>query len=464
MSPPWGAQAQFRDRADAGRQLADRLAGEVGGTGHGAGQGDVLVMALPRGGVPVGLEVARRLGAPLDVILVRKLGLPFQPELAMGALGEGGVRVLDSDLVRRAGVTASELAEVERHEQAELERRAHRYRQGLQPHPVAGRVVVIVDDGMATGSTARAACQVARAQGAAEVVLAVPVAPPDWETRLGDAADRYVSVVTPESFSAVGQAYDDFSPTSDDEVIRGLRLAAQEDGPLTETVSPERGAVGRPVAHDLQMPVPGGSVAGQLTVPEPAAGLVVFAHGSGSSRHSPRNRYVASVLEEGGIATLLFDLLTPAEERDRRNVFDIDLLAERLLEVTRLVQSREDVGALPIGYFGASTGAAAALSAAARQPGAIAAVVSRGGRPDLAGPELAQVTAPTLLLVGGLDHVVIELNRTALTQLGGGGALEEIPDATHLFEEPGTLEAVAERARDWFALHFEGGGDTTPPA
>jgi putative phosphoribosyl transferase len=456
---PWHGLAQFRDRADAGRQLADRLAGTVGSEVD----REVLVMALPRGGVPVGLEVARRLGAPLDVILVRKLGLPFQPELAMGALGEGGVRVLDADLVRRAGVTASELAEVERHERGELERRGHRYRLGRQPHPVAGRVVVIVDDGMATGSTARAACQVARAQGAAEVVLAVPVAPPDWETRLGDAADRYVSVVTPASFSAVGQAYEDFAATSDDEVIRCLRLAAQDDGPLTETVSPELGAVGPPMGHDLQMPVPGGTVAGHLTVPEGAAGLVVFAHGSGSSRHSPRNRYVASVLEEGGIATLLFDLLTPAEERDRRNVFDIDLLADRLLEVTRLVRARDDVGALPLGYFGASTGAAAALAAAARQPDTVAAVVSRGGRPDLAGPWLAKVTAPTLLLVGGQDHVVVELNRTALTQLGGGGAVEEVPGATHLFEEPGTLEAVAERARDWFALHFAPAGDTTPP-
>ncbi|MER7370907.1 alpha/beta family hydrolase [Nonomuraea wenchangensis] len=193
---------------------------------------------------------------------------------------------------------------------------------------------------------------------------------------------------------------------------------------------------------------------GDLVVPDAAQGLVLFAHGSGSSRHSPRNRYVAGALNEAGLATLLFDLLTPEEEVDRANVFDIGLLAERLLERTREVREHPDSAGLPIGYFGASTGAAAALWAAAQPGNDIAAVVSRGGRPDLAGPRLAAVRAPTLLVVGGRDPVVIELNQEAQQRMSAECRLTIVPGATHLFEEPGALDAVADLARAWFVTHF----------
>lgn len=192
---------------------------------------------------------------------------------------------------------------------------------------------------------------------------------------------------------------------------------------------------------------------GHLTLPSGAEAVVVFAHGSGSSRHSRRNRYVAGVLDEAGLGTLLFDLLTTAEARDRANVFDVELLAGRLLVATDWVRARPDTAGLRIAYFGASTGAAAALWAAA-DPGAdVAAVVSRGGRPDLAGPRLAAVRAPTLLVVGGLDHVVLDLNREAQARLRCENRLLVIPGATHLFEEPGTLTAAAEAARGWFLDH-----------
>jgi putative phosphoribosyl transferase len=182
---------------------------------------------------------------------------------------------------------------------------------------------------------------------------------------------------------------------------------------------------------------------------------VVFAHGSGSSRHSPRNRHVATVLNRAGLGTLLFDLLTTDEEHDRANVFDIDLLAVRLLEVTRWLRTQPDLDGLRIGYFGASTGAAAALWAATEPDADVAAVVSRGGRPDLAAPRLAMVTAPTLLIVGGADDVVLDLNREAQAQLRRCEShLTVIPGATHLFEEPGTLQAAAEGARDWFTGHL----------
>jgi putative phosphoribosyl transferase len=196
------------------------------------------------------------------------------------------------------------------------------------------------------------------------------------------------------------------------------------------------------------------SLPGELSVPSDAVGIAVFAHGSGSSRLSPRNVAVARALNERGIATLLFDLLSPAEAEDRGNVFDIDLLADRLEIATRWATTDQASGGLPIGLFGASTGAAAALVVAARMTEEISAVVSRGGRPDLAGAALEEVTSPTLLIVGSEDPVVGEMNREALGSLRGERRLEVIPGAGHLFEEPGALERVAELAAEWFLLHF----------
>ncbi|MGH3304668.1 MAG: phosphoribosyltransferase [Streptosporangiaceae bacterium] len=208
----------FTDRADAGRQLAARLRDLRGEP--------VAVLGLPRGGVPVAAEVARALGAPLDVIVVRKLGVPFQPELGLGAVGEDGVRVLNPAVIWDAGVTEPELAAVEARERAEVDRQASRYRGGRARLPLPGRTAVIVDDGIATGSTAVAACRIARALGAARVALAVPVAPEGWQARIGAEADLLVSVITPAGFLAISQFYDDFSQTSDEDVIAGLAAAA----------------------------------------------------------------------------------------------------------------------------------------------------------------------------------------------------------------------------------------------
>ena len=199
---------------------------------------------------------------------------------------------------------------------------------------------------------------------------------------------------------------------------------------------------------------------GDLRVPAGARGVVLFAHGSGSSRHSPRNRYVAGVLNDGGLATLLMDLLTLEEEaadaRSGHLRFDIRLLADRLGVATEWLAQEPTTRELRLGYFGSSTGGGAALVAAADRPEAVGAVVSRGGRPDLAGPALARVKAPTLLIVGGNDVPVIAMNREALAQLSAEKQLEIIPGATHLFEEPGTLEEVARMARDWFIRHLGG--------
>jgi pimeloyl-ACP methyl ester carboxylesterase len=207
--------------------------------------------------------------------------------------------------------------------------------------------------------------------------------------------------------------------------------------------------------------IPPLDLAGTLRVPEGAACLVVFAHGSGSSRLSPRNNAVAEGFGARGIATLLFDLLTSAEEGERENVFDIPLLAGRLADAVAWAGREPGLSGLPLGLFGASTGAAAALVAAARLPDRVGAVVSRGGRPDLAGDALERVEAPTLLIVGGADYRVIELNREAFARLAAPKALEVVPGATHLFPEPGALEAVVELAANWFVEHLSGAGVRT---
>jgi putative phosphoribosyl transferase len=211
-----------------------------------------------------------------------------------------------------------------------------------------------------------------------------------------------------------------------------------------------------PSSRQVQIPYENGlSTLGDLTIPQDCCCLVLFAHGSGSGRASPRNRRVAAALNAGGIGTLLFDLLTVDEERQRAKVFDIQLLASRLEQATLWARSQPELASLPIGYFGASTGAAAALIGAADLDGQIGAVVSRGGRPDLAAPRLGEVAAPVLLIVGGADGVVLDLNRQALRHLNGVGELEVIPGATHLFEEPGALDQVARIAGGWLVEHLK---------
>ncbi len=418
----------FRDRAEAGARLAGILDAERAE--------DAVVVGLARGGVAVAFEVARALGAPLDALAVRKVGHPLEPEYGIGAVTPGGgtfVRAHDglTDEQVEAAVRSAQLRA------EDLDRRLHARHEALQ---VRGKSCLLVDDGLATGATMVAACRWARAQEARRVVVAVPVGAPETLARLRDEADAVICLEPLEELGAVGLWYADFHPVSDEEVIALLEEAASHDVQ----------------AVPVSIPVDGIVLPGDLAIPDQALGAVIFAHGSGSSRASPRNRQVARSLNRARLATLLFDLLTEEESYDRRNVFDIPLLASRLVAADRWLRGRPETEGLAIGYFGASTGAAAALLAAADLGDAVGAVVSRGGRPDLAAPRLGEVRAPTLLIVGGLDDVVVDLNRDAASQLACEHELVVVPGATHLFEEPGTLESVAEHATRWFVEKLGG--------
>ncbi|MGZ8512394.1 MAG: phosphoribosyltransferase family protein [Candidatus Limnocylindria bacterium] len=437
----------FRDRRNAGRALGERV--------KDLALESPVVVALPRGGVPVGYEVAQTLGVPLDIGLVRKLGAPVQPELGIGALGEGGTVVLDRGSVAALGVTREQLREVIAREQAELDRRRERYRRAFPAIDIAGRDVLLVDDGLATGVTAAAAARVLRARGAQRIVLAVPVSPPDREEELGTRFDGVISLASPSPFVSVGTWYADFSQTSDDEVV-ALLAASRAETPVT-LGGPTGGLGGGEAVADPEVSIPTGEglgLRGSLILPAAPRGLVIFVHGSGSSRHSPRNVAVARYLSERGLCTLLFDLLSDEEAAERHNVFDIDLLTRRLVDATSWAAHAPELRGLPLGFFGASTGAAAALRAAAELGSGVRAVVSRGGRPDLAGDALPAVAAPTLLIVGGDDWNVLELNDEAASALGGPHELAIVPGAGHLFEEPGALEQVARLATAWFGRHL----------
>ena len=441
---------RFRDRHDAGCMLAQDLAPL-------AAERPVII-ALPRGGVPVAAEVARALGAPLDVFAVRKLGAPLNPEYGVGAVAEDGTAVLDREAALQAGMSRDALAATVRSEVAELVRRVRRYRD--RPlMDIAGRTAIVVDDGVATGLTDLAALRALRKLNPRRLVLAVPVGAADAIQRVAAEADEVVCPHVPRDFGGVGRWYIDFSQVTDAEV---LDLLARPQASLAASAEGrEDAAHNRELAFDL-----GGRRLGATLVlpPSGARGLVVFAHGSGSSRLSPRNRQVADQLARAGFASVLMDLLTEQEARDRRRVFDIPLLAGRLVALTRWLRAQRGLDHLPIGFFGASTRAAAALHAAAELGDAVRAVVSRGGRPDLAGDALGRVTAPTRLIVGGDDWNVLELNDQAATLLRCPHDLSVVPHAGHLFEEPGALEHVGRLAIEWFEQNLAGAAQSVGDA
>lgn len=423
----------FRNRREAGRLLAQEIV-DAGVLKPGAG---VVVVGLARGGVEVADEVAQALHAPLDALAVRKVGHPWQPEYGIGAVAPGGVRFIRA----HDGLTEAEVEEAARRTAVAAEALDARLHEPCASLRIAGATCVLVDDGLATGGTMVAAVRWARAHRAARVIVAVPTGAAETVASLerDPDVDALACLVASHDFGAVGFWYEDFRQVSDDDVQ--VVLATALDRQLTRRT-------GEIASCDARLPA-------DLAIPPQPLGWAVFAHGSGSSRRSPRNLSVAAALNRAHVATLLFDLLTGEEELDRRNVFDVRLLGHRLMAATRWLRSQPEASKLPIGYFGASTGAAAALVAAAELTDEISAVVSRGGRPDLAAAWLDRVRAPTLLVVGSADPVVLELNREAAACLRCRSELAVVPGATHLFEEPGALERVASLAAAWFAAGFE---------
>lgn len=417
----------YRDRADAGRRLAAALSRFRGS--------NPLVLAIPRGAVPMGRIVADALGGELDVILVRKLRAPGHSEFAIGAIDEAGQVRLDDQAVEWSGADRDYLRVEAERQLALIRDRRRRYcgdRPGIR---AAGRTVIVVDDGLATGATMLAALHAVRAQQPGHLVCAVPVAARESLARVRRVADEVVALAIPPSFGAVGRHYQDFGDVDDDAVMDALGTA--------------------PVAvsgYAVRVQADGVTLEGDMITPVDPRALVIFAHGSGSSRHSPRNRLVAQALQRRGFATLLFDLLSPQEDRDRATRFDIPLLVERLRAALDWALRESAARELPVALFGASTGAAAALALAAQRPDDVVAVVSRGGRPDLAGASvLARVRAPVLLLVGGADVDVLALNCEAQAQMGARAELVVVPGASHLFEEAGALERVGDVSADWLA-------------
>ena len=423
----------FRDRTQAGRLLVDRLE-RYRATRP-------MVLGLARGGVPVAVEVARALATDLDLVVARKLGAPANPEYAIGAIAEGGAVYVRKEAVAETGVSEGEVAALAEREAIELGRRVRLYRGGRPMPDLAGRTVIVIDDGVATGATARAAARSARLRGASHVVLAAPVIAAGSVADLRVDYDDVVAVDFPGSFISVGRWYERFDQVSDEEVLECLRRACHVEEESVEI--PFDGSRSGP-----------GSLQADLVVPPGAKGLVIFVHGSGSSRRSPRNVLVARELQRACLGTLLFDLLTPGEAAEDQATgrfrFDIPFLTSRALAAARWASHHPRTRGLGIGLFGASTGAAAALAVAAENPELVAAVVSRGGRPDLVPPtDLTRIHAQVLLVVGGRDEEVLRLNRSVLRHIPSA-QLSVVPGATHLFEEPGALESVARLAAGWF--------------
>ncbi len=409
------------------------------------------MLGLARGGVPVARQVADVLGCPLEVAVARKLGVPGIAEVALGAIAEGSRRVVGDPVGWYIGVPRRVVARIAARERAEVERRVRLYREGRAIPELHGRTVVLVDDGLATGATLRAAALALRNRRPARLVVAVPVASAASAVELGREVDEVVTLMTPERLGTVSDWYEDFSPVGDAEI---LRLLGRE--PEVAVESPLRRDAHQESA--VMIWAEGCRLAGDLGLPEEPAGpegLVMLAHGGGSSRNSYRNRYLAGRLRMAGFASLRVDLLTENERlADAGSAgirFDVTRIARRLIAATRWAARERVPGGQRIILMGASTGAAAALLAAAELPGLISAVVARGGRVDLAGRALVKVIAPVLLVVGGADRDTLVWNRQAMRALPRGARLAIIPGAGHTFEEPRALGAVGEQVVQWLA-------------
>lgn len=432
----------FADRSEAGRRLAERV--------RPFAVDEPLVLALPRGGVPVGAELALRLGADFDVLMVRKIGLPGHPELGVGAVAEDGRVLYDDRALARLHVPRQALSDTVAAERDELDRRRRVYRGERPPPRIAGRDCVVVDDGVATGGTARAALRMVRQAGPARLVLAVPVASPEAVALLREEADALVVLSAPDNFRAVGEWYRDFGQLSDDHVTAILAENAH--------TRPRSGRT-----RHVRVPVGGVHLDGDLTVPAETRGAVVMAAGEG--RADERWRSVASVLRQAGYTTLLMDLLTERERPpgssgtapDAVSAIGADELGERLGAAAAWLRRTSDTADEPLGVLASGDAAASALVAAARYPRDVAAVVAHGGRIDVAEASLPDVRASVLVLLEGDDSFLRELGEWTRARIGGSTDLRVVSGAERLLRDSREWRRVAAEALDWFDRHLDAG-------
>lgn len=424
-------QGRWVDRIEAGARLANALMPFQGQ--------HPLVLAMPRGGVPVGRVIADRLGGELDVVLVHELLAPGQRMPAIGTIDESGtLRIVDP-----AARNSIDMPYLRQEAARQLQRIRERRRQ-YSPHRTRidpeSRIVIVVGDGQASNAIMAAALRAVRQQMPLRLICAIPQAPASTLGTLRSLADNVVCLPSLVSAYDGASTCGVLSEVDDEDVVRLLARRGPAVPPETD------------LAETLRFPVDGQNLVGDVYVPPHARGLVVFAHGMGSGRLSPRNRHVATLLHQHGIATLLFDLLGAGEEAEPVvGRIDVARLAHRLDEVVQSLRHDSPFGRLPFGLFGAGTGAAVALRAASRHGDSIRAAVLRGGRPELAGSAaLGQMRAPTLLIVGGEDLPLVASNRHALDALRTYAELAVVPRAGHLFMEPGALGRLAALAADWF--------------
>lgn len=435
----------FHDRHAGGMALAQALSQHVRRPGS-------VVLGMARGGVAVAAPVARALDASLDTFVGRKLGVPGLEEVAFGAIAEGDEGPVLEGVHDYIGLPRRVVTTIVAREREEMARRIRRYRDGHPLPSLAGRTVIVVDDGLASGATLTAAGRALRRHRAARLIAAVPVASTDGLQAARATFDEVVAVATPAPFGTVSDWYHDYDPVSDAEVRALLGRA-----PAPE--HPENAAAPAGNERDVAIPSsePGFTLVmpGELGMPPDARsphGLVILAHGGGSSRGSYRNRYLAARLRLAGWATLRVDLLGERErdaDTDGEMRFDIARITRRLLVATRWCLDHDVAGADHIVLFGASTGAAAAIGVAAALPSHVHGVIARGGRVDLAADHLAHVQAPSLLVVGSADGDTLRLNRESARRLGGAVTLRIVRGAGHTFEEAGALGRVGEHVSAW---------------
>ncbi|VEG56532.1 putative phosphoribosyltransferase [Mycolicibacterium aurum] len=393
---------------------------------------DVVVLGIPRSGVPIAFSLAESLGAPLDVLAACALTLPFDPGVAFGAVAEDGVRVLNRTVVDQTGASAGEIEDVISVATTELNRRVGLYRPGHVRADLKGRVAVVVDSDLTSGAKAAAACRAARDRGASRVIFAAPEGSPPVVEALRTEADEVICLETPPFyFYATSQEGDRRRRrTTDADVVALLDRARKRsaEAPVILTVA-------------------GAKLEGTLSVPENACGLLLFAH-SGAICNSMHSKYMAKSLNDAGFATVLLDLSTPVDVAGRSDMFAIGLLADQLVDVTVWRGDHPEVAGLPVGYFGTGTGAGAALAAAGSTRASVQSVVSRGSRPDLA---------------GGPDEMTLQFNERARAAISCECTIAEVPRAGQRFDRPGALDQLAELARDWFIGHLSSTGARPQP-